>query len=78
MKDKKPILYKYDIKVEAMVPAILTYKVEAENEEEALKQLDKKHPVSFHPTFFKKRSIKATVYKAGSSIIQLTKYFKRS
>jgi len=73
---KQPEKKFYDIKVEALVPGILTYRVFAETEEDALKQCEKKTPNGFKPSLSLRRMIKATVYLAGSSVVKLVKNFK--
>lgn len=72
----KPAPKYYDIKLECMVPAIITYRVLAENEQEALTQIDKRTPTGVRPDISRKRNIKATVYDAGSSIIRFAKSFR--
>lgn len=77
MTDKKqPQQKKYfDVKVETLVPATITYRVFAENETEALKQIDKTNPTGFKPRLAQKKLLKAAVYDAGSLMIKLTKVF---
>ena len=66
----------FDVKVEALVPTIYVYRVYAEDERTALQQIT----LAIKPTTMKqmhnlKRLINATVYKAGSTITQLTKKY---
>jgi len=74
--DKKEKRY-FDIRVDALVPCSMTYRVLAENEEDALKQMDKKDPTSFKPKLIAKKLVKATVYEAGSLMIRLVKNYIR-
>lgn len=66
----------FDIKVEALVPTILTYRIYAEDEHDALKQIDKKHPISVKPNIAMKRTIKATVFEMGSLMVKLVRNFR--
>lgn len=66
----------FDIKLEALVPTTLTYRVFAEDEEEALKQIEKKAPTGVKPNILQKKSIKATVYAAGSLMIKKIKNYR--
>ena len=66
----------YDVKIEALVPTTLTYRVFALDENDALKQIQKQAPNNYKPNFLLKRMLKAIVYIAGSSNIKLTKYFR--
>lgn len=77
---KKQLLKKektyFDVKLEALVPCALTYRVYAFDEQEALLLVDKQPPTSIKPNVQQKRKIKATVYNAGSSMIRFIKNFK--
>ena len=66
----------YDIKVEALVPCLLTYRVYAEDEQSAITEISKKAPIAVKPNLGLKRIIKATVYNAGSSLIRFIKAFR--
>lgn len=72
---KKEVKY-YDIKLECLVPCTVSYRILAEDENDALSQIDKKTPTAIKPNISKKRNIKATVYDAGSSIMRFMKSFK--
>lgn len=75
---KQPQPKKYfDVKIEALVPGTITYRVFAENEAEALKQIDKVNPTGFKPRLAQKKLLKAAVYEAGSLLIKLTKVFSQ-
>lgn len=66
----------YDIKLEANVPCLITYRIYADDEHDALTQIGKKAPTSVKPNISQKRDIKALIYEAGSSILKLTKTFR--
>lgn len=74
-KTEEPIFEMFDVRVEAMVPCSLTYKIRAESIEDALKKFDKNPPTQFQPHILRKKVIKATVYNSGSLIIRGTKKF---
>ena len=65
----------YDVRLEVTVPAVITYRVYAEDESDALVQINKKTPSGVKPNISQKRNIKATVFQTGSSIIRLIKRF---
>ena len=78
-KKKKPVIKQkqyYDIKLEAMVPCTITYRILADDEHDALNQMNKKSPTGVKPNVIRKQDIKATVYNAGSNIIRLAKAFR--
>lgn len=66
----------YDIKLEATVPCLITYRILADDEQDALNQMKTKAPDSVRPNVSKKKDIKATVHDAGSSILRFTKTFR--
>lgn len=63
----------YDVKVECMLPATLTYRVLAKDAEEAYLLSRKMQPNSVHHRLSGKKELKAMVYDAGSSIIKFIK-----
>lgn len=63
----------YDVKVEAMLPATLTYKVLAETPEQAVELIKNKQPNSVHHKLAGRKESKATVYESGSSVIRFIK-----
>lgn len=69
--------FPFDIKLETFLPATLTYRVFAENEQDALKELKGKHPTNIKYNIQQKRDIKATVYAAGTTLIKFIKNFHR-
>jgi hypothetical protein len=68
-KDKKPIKQYYDIKVEAMVPATLSYRIYAEDENEALELVKRASPNQIKYKIAAKKDKKLLVYKPGTSLI---------
>lgn len=78
-KQEKPKQKQYfDIKVECIAPILLTYRVYAFDEKDALEQTAKIAPTNAKPNLSLKKILKAMVYKAGSSIVLFTKFFNRS
>jgi hypothetical protein len=76
MKNKKEEKQKsyYDIKVEATLPAVITYRILAESAEDAIEMLklnkNQHSPIFIKYDLLRKKSIKATVYDAGCSVIK--------
>lgn len=66
----------YTVKLEALVPCNLVYRVYAFDENEALLQIDKASPIEVKPMIGRKRNIKALIYEAGSLILKLQKIFR--
>jgi hypothetical protein len=66
----------YDIKLDAMVPCTITYRVFAFDEHEALTLLPRAIPNNVKHNLHQKRNIKAIINDAGSSLIRLIKNFK--
>ncbi len=66
----------YTVKVEVMAPVELIYKVWAESPEEAMKNYDRS-PLSKapKPILSRKRKIKATVYKLGTTMVEMEKRY---
>ena len=81
MKDKQPTKIPekqwFDIKVEATVPATITYRVFATDEEEAYKLSLKQQPRSIVPRLVGKKITKATIYLGGTLMIKAIKNFVR-
>jgi len=63
----------YDVKVECMLPAVLTYRILAEDADQAASLIKGKQPNSVHHKLIGRKEIKLTVYKAGSLIIKFIK-----
>ena len=74
MKDKKDKKY-YDVKVEAMLPATITYRVFAEDEQEAILLIKKANPQSVKYRLNGKKELKLAVYDAGTTLVRLAKNF---
>lgn len=73
-KDKKPVVLKYyDVKVEAMVPASMVFRILAASPEEALKMVKGKSPNSISYIIAKRKELKIFIYESGSSIIKFMK-----
>ena len=62
--------------METLCPCLITYRVYAEDEHDAIIQIKGKQPTNVRPNVALKRDIKATVYDAGSSFIRLVKSFR--
>jgi hypothetical protein len=75
--EKKKSKEYFTVKIETVAPVILTYKILAETPEEAAEMAGKKkgQQMSGPPIilFAKLGKLKAKVYKAGTSLLQLTK-----
>ena len=68
-----PQKFYYDIKVECMLPATLTYRVLAESPEKAIDLIRGQSPTSVKHKLIGRKEIKLMVYKAGCSMIMLVK-----
>lgn len=68
----KPKFY-YDVKVECMLPATLTYRVLAEDAQQAAELIRGMSPTGVKHRLIGKKDIKLTVYDAGSSMIKWMK-----
>lgn len=70
-KKKVPLIKKYfDVKVECMLPATLTYRVLAEDAYQASISIKNISPIGVHHRLIGKKELKLTVYDAGSSMIR--------
>lgn len=65
--------YYFDVKVEAMLPATLTYRVLAEDAQQAAGLIRGIQPNSVHHKLIGRKELKLTVYQAGSSMIMWMK-----
>lgn len=73
-KEIKPIIKKYfDVKVEAMLPATLTYRVLAEDAQQAATMIKGMNPTAVKHKLIGRKEIKLTVYDSGSSMIKFIK-----
>jgi hypothetical protein len=68
----KPKFY-YDVKVECMLPATLTYRVFAEDPNQASIMIKGLHPTSVKHRLIGRKEMKLAVYDAGCSMIRLVK-----
>lgn len=68
----KPKLY-YDVKVECMIPATLTYRVLAETPEQAAEMIKGMSPIGVKHRLVGKKDIKLSVYDAGSTMLRWMK-----
>lgn len=71
-KDKTPKQkFYYDIKIECMIPATLTYKILAEDPNQAVELIKGKTPTGVTYKIIGRRDKVLRVYDAGSSLIKL-------
>ena len=75
-KIKEPVKQYFDVRVETMLPATLTYRILAEDAEQAINLIKGKHPTKIKYSLNNKRDIKVIVYEAGCSIIKFIKSLK--
>jgi len=68
----KPKIY-YEVRMECMLPATLTYKVLAEDEHQALELIKNMSPNTVKHKLIGRRNLKVIVYLAGSTMIKLIK-----
>ena len=70
---KPPALYYFDVKVESMLPATLTYRVLAEDAHQASEKIRGLQPNSVQHRLIGRKDHKLTVYDAGSTMIKFVK-----
>ncbi len=63
----------YDVKIETLVPAILTFRVVGVSAEEAIAKTKNARPINVQYRLNGRRDKKATVYDAYMSIVRLVK-----
>lgn len=68
----KPKLY-YDVKVECMLPATVTYRVLAETPEQAAEMIKGMAPIGVKHRLVGRKDIKLSVYDAGSTMLRWMK-----
>lgn len=68
-KQKKDKKY-FDVKVETMLPATVTYRILAEDAQQASDLIRYQNPISVKYRLLGKKDIKLTVYDAGSTMIR--------
>lgn len=74
--DKKELpkpLYYYDIKVECLLPATLTYRILAEDPQQAMLKMKGMSPISVKHRLIGRKELKLIIYDAGSSMIRFIK-----
>lgn len=65
--------YYYDVKVECMLPATITYKVLAEDPQQAAEMIKGKQPNQVQHKLIGRRELMLKVYDAGSSMMRFMK-----
>lgn len=75
---KKPVKRSFDVRVEFLIPATITYRVQAFDEKEALKEAEKPSARVSHKREQMNRRIKlkATVLLPSSSTVKLQKTYR--
>lgn len=68
-----PVKQYYDVKVECMLPATLTYRILAENPQEAVELIKGKPPNGIQHRLHGRRDMVARVYNAGGNFLQFVK-----
>lgn len=68
----KPKFY-YDVKIECMLPATLTYRVLAETPEQAAELIKNLSPNSVKHKLIGRKETKLSVYDAGSNLMKFMK-----
>lgn len=68
----KPKLY-YDVKVECMLPATLTFRVLAEDPQQAVELIKGASPTGVKHRLIGRKDIKLSVYDAGSTMLRWMK-----
>lgn len=63
----------YDVKIECMLPATLTYRVLAEDAQQASELIKGMSPTGIKHRLIGKKDIKLSVYDAGTSMIRYLK-----
>lgn len=73
-KNNNPVTKRwFDIKVEAMLPATLTYRILAEDAQQASEMIKGLQPNTVQHRLIGRKELKLTVYDAGCSMIKLIK-----
>jgi hypothetical protein len=73
MREKKIDKKYFDVKVETMLPATVTYRVLAEDAQQACELLKNATPIQVKYKLGGKKDIKLVVYDAGSTMIRFIK-----
>jgi hypothetical protein len=72
-KDLPPEKHYYDVKVECMLPATLTYRILAETPQQAAEMIKGKQPNSVHHKIIGRKELVLKVYNSGSSMMRFMK-----
>lgn len=75
MKQEIKQKFYFDVKVECMLPATLTYRVLADDAEQAANMIKNLSPNGVKYKVPGKKDIKLTVYQSGTNIIKFLKSF---
>lgn len=67
----------YDVKVECMLPATLTFRILAESPEEASIMIKNAHPIGVKHKLHGRKDLKLMVYDAGSNLLKFIKNMVR-
>jgi len=67
--EQKPKFY-YDVKIECLLPATLTYRVLAEDPQQATTLIKNQSPNGVRHRLIGRKELKITVYDAGSNMIK--------
>jgi len=71
--DNKPVPTYFDVKVEVLLPATLTFRVLAEDAKQAAELIKNKQPNGVNYRLSGRKDLKLTVYDAGSTMIKFMK-----
>lgn len=72
----KPKFY-YDIKIECLLPSTITYRVYAEDPQQAAEMISKhQSPIGVKYQLTKRRDLKLLVFDAGCSMLRWMKLYK--
>ncbi len=71
MSDKPKDKIYYEVRVECLLPATLTYKILAEDPAQAIELIKNKPPNNVHHKLIGRKEFKATVYDFGTNMIRL-------
>lgn len=69
----QPVLHYYDVKVECMLPAVLTYKVLAEDPIQAIELIKGKSPNHVSHKLHGRKELILKVYECGSCMMRFMK-----
>lgn len=69
----KPKLY-YDVKIECMLPATITFRILAEDAQQAAELIKGASPISVQHRLHGRKDLKLSVYEAGSTMLKWMKH----